>query len=63
MAAGGEKEQVITPWEAHAAEGQATIDYTKLISEFSQSPLVLPTISNRTHHLRDIIEKTLFSVM
>ena len=33
MADGGEKEQVVTPWEAHAAEGQDTIDYTKLISK------------------------------
>ena len=37
MAAGGEKGQVVTPWEAHAAEGQATIDYTKLISEFCRA--------------------------
>ncbi len=28
------KEQVVTPWEAKAGEGQATIDYDKLISEF-----------------------------
>lgn len=33
MAESGEQEQVVTPWEAHAAEGQATIDYGKLISE------------------------------
>ena len=25
------KEQVVTPWTAHAGEGQATIDYDKLI--------------------------------
>lgn len=24
-------EQKVTPWEAHAAEGEATIDYEKLI--------------------------------
>ena len=35
MAESGEQEQVITPWEAHAAEGQATIDYGKLISKHS----------------------------
>ena len=28
-----EKEQVVTPWEAHAAEGATGIDYDKLISE------------------------------
>ena len=28
-----EGEQKVTPWEAHAAEGQATIDYEKLISK------------------------------
>lgn len=28
-----ESEQVVTPWEAHAAEGQAAIDYGKLISK------------------------------
>ena len=34
MAAEAESgEQVVTPWEAHAAEGQAAIDYGKLISE------------------------------
>ena len=33
MAAGGDQEQVVTPWEAHAAEGQAAIDYGKLISK------------------------------
>lgn len=27
------KEQKVTPWEAHAAEGHATIDYDKLIRE------------------------------
>ena len=27
-----EGEQVVTPWEAHAGEGQAAIDYGKLIS-------------------------------
>lgn len=26
-------EQKVTPWEAHAAEGESTIDYGKLISE------------------------------
>lgn len=26
-------EQVVTPWEAHAAEGDKGIDYDKLISE------------------------------
>ena len=26
------KEQKVTPWEAHAAEGETTIDYDKLIS-------------------------------
>ena len=26
-------EQIVTPWEAKAAEGQATIDYEKLIRE------------------------------
>ena len=26
-------DQVVTPWEAHAAEGQSGIDYEKLISE------------------------------
>lgn len=34
---GGEEagdEQVVTPWEARAGEGQATIDYEKLISMF-----------------------------
>ena len=33
MADGVEKEQVVTPWEAHAAEGKAAIDYDKLISK------------------------------
>ena len=28
-----ESEQKITPWEARAAEGEATIDYDKLIRE------------------------------
>ena len=28
-----EREQKVTPWEAHAAEGEAAIDYEKLISE------------------------------
>ena len=32
---GGDKGgQVVTPWEAKAAEGQAGIDYEKLISTF-----------------------------
>lgn len=30
-------DQVVTPWEAKAGEGQATIDYEKLISKFSSS--------------------------
>lgn len=34
MAAGGDQEQVVTPWEAHAGEGQAAIDYGKLISKY-----------------------------
>ena len=29
-----EAEQKVTPWEAHAAEGAAVIDYDKLISEY-----------------------------
>ncbi len=29
-----EGEQVVTPWEAKAGEGQASIDYDKLISKF-----------------------------
>lgn len=29
----GEKEQIVTPWEAHAAEGATGIDYDKLISK------------------------------
>lgn len=29
-----EGDQVITPWEAHAGKGQATIDYNKLIRQF-----------------------------
>lgn len=33
MAESGDQDQVVTPWEAHAAEGQAAIDYGKLISE------------------------------
>ena len=33
MAAGADQEQVVTPWEAHAGEGQAAIDYGKLISK------------------------------
>lgn len=28
-----DSEQVVTPWEAHAAEGAAAIDYGKLISK------------------------------
>jgi hypothetical protein len=28
-----EGDQVVTPWEAKAGEGQASIDYDKLISE------------------------------
>ena len=28
------KEQVVTPWTAHAAEGANTIDYDKLIGNF-----------------------------
>lgn len=34
-AAAGEekKDQVVTPWEAKAGEGQAAIDYDKLISK------------------------------
>ena len=27
-------EQVVTPWEAHAGEGQKGIDYDKLISQY-----------------------------
>lgn len=29
------QEQVVTPWEAKAGEGQAAIDYDKLISMFN----------------------------
>ena len=29
-----EKEQKVTPWEAHAAEGADKIDYDKLIRTF-----------------------------
>ena len=29
----GEEEQVVTPWVAKAGQGQATIDYDKLISK------------------------------
>ena len=29
-----EQEQVVTPWEAKAGEGQSSIDYDKLISRF-----------------------------
>lgn len=29
---GGQGDQVVTPWEAKAGEGQASIDYDKLIS-------------------------------
>lgn len=31
------KGQVVTPWEAKAGEGQANIDYDKLISKYVQS--------------------------
>ncbi len=31
-AAEGQGDQVVTPWEAKAGEGQASIDYNKLIS-------------------------------
>ncbi len=31
-----EGEQVVTPWEAKAGEGQASIDYDKLISKFQK---------------------------
>jgi len=30
----GQDEQVVTPWEAHAAAGDKGIDYEKLIREF-----------------------------
>lgn len=36
-----ESEQKVTPWEAHAAEGEAKIDYDKLI----RKPLVLYRLS------------------
>lgn len=39
MAESGEQEQVVTPWEAHAAEGQAAIDYGKLIKRFGSQPI------------------------
>ncbi len=29
-----DKEQKVTPWEAHAAEGESTIDYGKLIRKY-----------------------------
>jgi hypothetical protein len=33
MAEGTPSEQRVTPWEAHAAEGAAKIDFDKLIRE------------------------------
>ena len=33
MGMSGEGEQKVTPWEAHAAEGEAKIDFDKLIRE------------------------------
>ncbi len=40
------KDQKVTPWEAHAAEGHTTIDYGKLISE-SVAP---PSLHTRVSH-------------
>ncbi len=34
------KEQKVTPWEAHAAEGENTIDYGKLIRKSNFAVLV-----------------------
>lgn len=42
MAEGGE--QVVTPWEAHAAAGQAVIDYDKLISKTTNNFINLLSI-------------------
>ena len=36
-------EQVVTPWEAHAAEGAAKIDFDKLIRKTITRLLVLET--------------------
>lgn len=52
-----EGEQKVTPWEAHAAEGQATIDYEKLIRQFGSQRIdqeLLQRIElvskNKPHH-------------
>ena len=53
MAESGQPEQVVTPWEAHAAEGQAAIDYGKLISKYL--PLTWISESDtHTHAHREI---------
>lgn len=57
----GEQEQVVTPWEAHAAEGQAAIDYGKLISKFFFAALHynIPLISFLSHTQRDLVARPL----
>ena len=64
MAEGGDQEQVVTPWEAHAAEGQAAIDYGKLISKHiiymysSTSELSVYDFESDTHAHREIWQPT-----
>jgi len=39
----GHGEQVVTPWEAHAGEGQQGIDYDKLIRQYQEICLTIQT--------------------
>ena len=51
-AVGGEEEsdeQIVTPWTAHAAKGETTIDYEKLISKLSTVAQVVAIICMCVH--------------
>ena len=49
MAETGDKEQVVTPWEAKAGKGQSRINYDKLISKFELTiAVILASINTST---------------
>ena len=49
-------EQKVTPWEARAAEGEASIDYDKLIRElYNNINIYLSVLIRREYHAKLLI--------
>ena len=62
-AVGGEEEsdeQIVTPWTAHAAKGETTIDYEKLISKLSTVMQVAQVVESCNDHMH-VCSYTTFS--